>query len=83
MKTGLFVRALMALAAAVALTQTPATARQQPSAPAFRFERPIAANGQGPRRLAVDVPLLSGVNRDLARQRALGQAPFGDQFSEE
>jgi uncharacterized protein DUF3999 len=40
---------------------------QQPTA--FRLERPIAANGQGPRRLAVDVPLLAGVNRELSDLR--------------
>jgi hypothetical protein len=32
---------------------------QQP-APAFRFERPIVTAGTGPRRLAIDVPLLAG-----------------------
>jgi len=34
-------------------------AAQQP-APTFRFERPIVIDGTGPRRLAVDVPLLVG-----------------------
>jgi hypothetical protein len=48
----------------------PAAAAAQPAAPAaFRFERPIAPNGQGPRRLAVDVPLLAGVNRQLSDLR--------------
>jgi hypothetical protein len=36
-----------------------ALAAQQP-APAFRFERPIVVDGAGPRRLAIDVPLLVG-----------------------
>ena len=68
MRAGPFPRALLALVAVAALAQTPAMARQPTSPPAFRFERPIAANGQGPRRLAVDVPLL-GVNRDLSDLR--------------
>ncbi|HEX3645842.1 MAG TPA: DUF3999 family protein [Vicinamibacterales bacterium] len=42
---------------AVALGAT--VAAQQP-APAFRFERPIVTAGSGPRRLAIDVPLLVG-----------------------
>ena len=55
---------------AVALVLQAASAAQPPAAPAaFRFERPIAANGQGPRRLAVDVPLLAGINRDLSDLR--------------
>lgn len=34
---------------------------QQPAAPAsFRFERPVVTGGAGPRRLAIDVPLLVG-----------------------
>ena len=43
-----------------------AASGQQPAAPSFKFERPIVTSGPGPRRLAVDVPLLAGVNaRDL------------------
>jgi hypothetical protein len=39
-----------------------ATVSAQPPAtlPAFRFERPIVTGGKGPRRLAIDVPLLVG-----------------------
>jgi hypothetical protein len=58
-----------ALIAGALFLQAPATARQPAVAPAFRVERPIAANGSGPRRLAVDVPLLAGLNRDLGDLR--------------
>jgi hypothetical protein len=62
-------RVLRAILAVAVVLQASAAA-QPPVAPAaFRFERPIAANGQGPRRLAVDVPLLAGVNRDLSDLR--------------
>lgn len=56
------------LAVAVAL-QASAAAQPLPAGGAFRFERPVAANGQGPRRLAVDVALLAGVNRGLSDLR--------------
>jgi len=60
---------VQAMLGAAVVLQASATA-QQPAAPAtFRFERPIAANGQGPRRLAVDVPLLAGANRELSDLR--------------
>jgi hypothetical protein len=60
---------LLALLGAAVVLRASATA-QQPVAPAaFRVERPIAANGQGPRRLTVDVPLLAGVNRGLSDLR--------------
>jgi hypothetical protein len=36
------------------------SAQQPPASPAFRFERPIVTDGAGPRRLAIDVPLLVG-----------------------
>ena len=42
-----------------ALLLTTASA-QQPAPPPFRFERPVVAGGAGPRRLAIDVPLLAG-----------------------
>ena len=58
-----------ALLAGALVLQASATARQPTSPPAFRFERPIAANGPGPRRLAFDVPLLAGVNRDFGDLR--------------
>ncbi len=35
------------------------------AAAAFRIERPVVTRGSGPRRLAVDVPLLSGTNPGL------------------
>jgi hypothetical protein len=37
-----------------------AAAQQSAGPPAFKFERPIVTNGEGPRRLAIDVPLLAG-----------------------
>lgn len=49
----LYVGLGMLLVAAPAAQQTPATAQ-------FRYERPIQTGGAGPRRLAVDVPLLTG-----------------------
>ncbi len=58
---------VLAVLACSALTR--ASAQQAVSTPAFRFERPIVTNGGGPRRLAVDVPLLAGVNRDLSDLR--------------
>ena len=61
---------LLRVMLAVAVVLQASAAAQPPVAPAaFRFERPIAANGQGPRRLAVDVPLLAGVNRELSDLR--------------
>ena len=51
--------ALMALAAAI-LVRSGSIAAQAPAVPAFRFERPIRSDGEGPRRLAVDVTLLAG-----------------------
>jgi hypothetical protein len=37
-----------------------ASAQQTPAPPTFRFERPVTTDGSGPRRLAIDVPLLAG-----------------------
>src|SRR2546430_977386 len=45
---------LLAAAAAVTLSA------QQPPTPPFRFERPLVTGGGGPRRIAIDVPLLVG-----------------------
>jgi Protein of unknown function (DUF3999) len=59
----------LALVAGALFLQAPATARQPAVAPAFRFERPVAANGPGPRRLAIDVALLAGLNRDFGDLR--------------
>jgi len=58
-----------ALLAAGVLLHAAVTAQQPAALPAFRVERPIAPNGPGPRRLAVDVPLLAGANRDLGDLR--------------
>ena len=52
-------RTLVAVSAAVVVLST-ALPAQQPAPPAFRFERPIVVDGEGPRRLAIDVPLLAG-----------------------
>ena len=58
-----------ALLAGVVFLHASAVAQQPAAPPAFRFERPVAANGPGPRRLAIDVPLLAGVNRDVGDLR--------------
>src|SRR5712691_222462 len=50
--------AVAALTAVVWIAASDAPRAQQP--PAFRVERPIVVNGAGPRRLAIDVPLLAG-----------------------
>ncbi len=52
-------RPVLSITVAVLLVLTARVVAQQPP-PAFRFERPIAAGGEGPRRLPVDVPLLVG-----------------------
>jgi uncharacterized protein DUF3999 len=49
--------------AAAALAAVALSAQQPASPPPFRFERPIVTNGAGPRRLAIDVPLLAGAAR--------------------
>lgn len=48
--------------ASIAVALCAVTMSAQPSAPppSFRFERPIVSDGAGPRRLAIDVPLLVG-----------------------
>jgi hypothetical protein len=49
------------LVAVAALLMTAAPAAQQtPAETPFRYERPVQTGGPGPRRLAVDVPLLIG-----------------------
>ncbi len=57
-----------ASAAAVLLVIASASA-QQPSPDRFRFERSIDTSGAGARRLAVDVPLLTGAQPSLADLR--------------
>ena len=51
---------ILAAVCAVATLAQWSSAQQPPAQPAFRFERPIVADGAGPRRLAIDVPLLVG-----------------------
>ena len=65
------IRTRVAVALVVGLVPLGAlTAGQRPaSPPGFRFERPIVTNGRGPRRLATDVPLLVGANRNLGDLR--------------
>jgi len=50
---------LIAAIGGVALVTT-LTAQQTPSGVAFRFERPVQTGGAGPRRLPIDVALLTG-----------------------
>ena len=47
-------------AAIAAWLPAAAWAQVPPAQPEFRLERPVVANGPGPRRLAIDVPLLAG-----------------------
>jgi hypothetical protein len=56
-------------AGVVALLLVASASARQPAADRFRFERPIDAGGAGPRRLAVDVALLTGAQRSLADLR--------------
>src|SRR5258707_6531756 len=51
---------LRCVSIAVALFAVTTSAQQSAPPPAFRFERPIVSGGAGPRRLAIDVPLLAG-----------------------
>jgi len=53
-------RRLMAASAAMLVALSVASRAQQPTSPGFRFERPIVVDAEGPRRLAIDVPLLVG-----------------------
>lgn len=58
---------LAAAAAALLLIATPSA--QQAVTDRFAFERPVETSGTGPRRLAVDVPLLTGAQASLADLR--------------
>ena len=50
-------RVLLVLIAVMTVT----VAAQQPAGPpAFQFERSIVTNGEGPRRVAIDIPLVTG-----------------------
>jgi hypothetical protein len=55
MTTAMKIAALGVAAATVAVA-----ARQAAAPPPFRFERPVVTGGVGPRRLAIDLPLLAG-----------------------
>jgi hypothetical protein len=48
------------VAVAALLMAAPAAAQQTPLQTPFRYERPVQTGGAGPRRLAIDVPLLVG-----------------------
>jgi uncharacterized protein DUF3999 len=48
------------IAPALAALLTTASAQQPRNPPTFRFERTVTTDGGGPRRLAIDVPLLTG-----------------------
>lgn len=61
-------RAAAHTAVVAAILVTGGLHAQQAPPDRFRFERPIATDGSGPRRLAIDVPLLAGAEpgfRDL------------------
>jgi hypothetical protein len=60
---------VFALCGAGAVTPASAQQRESSSASDFRWERPIVTNGAGPRRLAVDVPLLTGAGQRLVDLR--------------
>ena len=63
-------RSRLALAAlAAASVASIASAQTDGPRPAFTWERPVVSSGAGPRRLAVDVPLLAGANADLTDLR--------------
>src|SRR6185295_1650227 len=51
---------LRCVSIAVALYAVTTSAQQPAPPPSFRFERPIVTGGAGPRRLAIDVPVLVG-----------------------
>jgi hypothetical protein len=61
------VRPTLAGAAIVTVAFIAVPSAQQTSADRFRFERTIVTNGPGPRRLAIDVPLLVGAEPYLGR----------------
>jgi len=51
--------ALYACAGILFVVAAPAAQQTPPETP-FRYERPVQTGGAGPRRLAIDVPLLAG-----------------------
>jgi hypothetical protein len=70
---GLTPASLYALAALAFLVAVPAAQQTSPDTP-FRYERPVQTGGSGPRRLAIDVPLLAGGSPFRA---GTGVAPVG------
>ncbi len=69
-------RPSLAGAAIVTVAYIAVPSAQQASADRFRFERTIVTNGSGPRRLAIDVPLLVGAEPYLGRDaRMPGDRP--------
>jgi hypothetical protein len=70
------VRPALICAAIVTITFIALPSAQQAPPDRFRFERTIATNGSGPRRLAIDVPLLVGAEPYLRRDpRMPGDRP--------
>ena len=63
-------RAVKVAVLAVAIAVAAVGAQQAPAPPAFRFERPVVSGGGGPRRLAIDLPLLAGAAPFQASVRA-------------
>lgn len=69
-------RPTLAWAAIVIVAVIAGPSAQQTSADRFRFERTIVTNGSGPRRLAIDVPLLVGAEPYFGRDaRHAGDRP--------
>ncbi|MDP9322165.1 MAG: DUF3999 domain-containing protein [Acidobacteriota bacterium] len=69
-------RPALICAAIVTVTFIALPSAQQAPADRFRFERTIVTSGSGPRRLAIDVPLLIGAEPYLARDpRMPGDRP--------
>lgn len=67
-----FTCAALVLVFSVSATGVAAQDRDARVAPTFRFERPVDISDAGPRRLVVDVTLLSGARRDLGDLRLFG-----------
>jgi hypothetical protein len=72
------VRSLLAAGAIAIAAFTASPAARQATTDHFRFERPISTGGSGPRRLAVDVPLLAGANPYLDHDGANGASRLSD-----
>jgi hypothetical protein len=72
------VRSKSSVSAILSFVFTLSAAVQQGSVDRFRFERPIDTGGAGPRRLAVDVPLLTGAEPYLGRSTGSGASGLAD-----